>query len=240
MNDRVIVALDTDARAALGVADALSGRARWLKVGMTLYYSTGPSIVQQLRARGFDVFLDLKLHDIPHQAAGAAREVARLGIGMLTVHACGGSEMVAAARDGLCEGAAEAGVTPPKLLGVTVLTSMDAAALAATGVVDPPAEQVLRLAQVARDGGADGVVCSPWEAADMRRLLGTEALVVTPGVRPAGSEPGDQARVATPAAAIAAGASHIVVGRPITGSGDPAAMFEAIAGEVTGARRRRE
>lgn len=234
MSDRIIVALDTDAAGAQRVARMLAGRARWVKVGMTLFYAEGPSIVADLRDAGFDVFLDLKLHDIPHQVAGAAREVARLGAGMLTVHASGGSEMVRAAAEGAAEGAAEAGVAAPKLLGVTVLTSMDAATLADVGVADSVAEQVLRLAQTARDGGASGVVCSPLEAGGLRRVLGPNALIVTPGVRPAGAARGDQSRVATPAAAIEAGASHLVIGRPITAAADPARAFDEIAAELAG------
>lgn len=230
--DRIIVALDTDADTAVRLAESLGGRATWLKVGMTLFYAEGPPIVARLREMGFSVFLDLKFHDIPHQVAGAAREVARLGVGMLTVHASGGQEMVRAAREGVAEGADQAGLARPSVLAVTVLTSLDAAAVAEIGFADPPSEQALRLAQVARDGEADGVVCSPLEAAEMRRLLGPEALVVTPGVRPSGSAAGDQARVATPRAAMDAGASHIVVGRPITGSADPAAAFDAIASQI--------
>ncbi|TLM78310.1 MAG: orotidine-5'-phosphate decarboxylase [Actinobacteria bacterium] len=216
------------------LAEVLRGHARWLKVGMTLFYAEGPAIVGRLRDLGFDVFLDLKLHDIPHQVAGAAREVARLGAGMLTVHASGGAEMVRAAAEGVAEGAEAAGAPAPKLLGVTVLTSMDAATLADLGVADGPGEQALRLAQIARDGGADGIVCSPLEASEMRRMLGADAFVVTPGVRPAGSARGDQSRVATPAAALAAGASHLVVGRPITESSDPARVFDSIAAEIAG------
>ncbi len=228
MDERMIVALDTDAETATALARSLRGRARWLKVGMTLFYSSGPGIVRELLDDGFEVFLDLKLHDIPHQVAGAAREVARLGVGMMTVHASGGLAMVTAARDGMIEGASEVGLRPPRLLGVTVLTSMDASSLAASGVTDAPAEQVLRLAQVARDGGADGVVCSPLEAKEMRRLLGDEALVVTPGVRPGGSAPGDQSRVSTPREALIAGASHVVIGRPVTEAPDPVAAFDEI------------
>ncbi|MBA4370572.1 MAG: orotidine-5'-phosphate decarboxylase [Coriobacteriaceae bacterium] len=234
MPHRIIIALDTDMPTALALAERLHGRARWLKVGMTLFYAEGPSTVARLREMGFDVFLDLKLHDIPHQVAGAASEIARLGVGMVSVHASGGSAMVRAAAEGLAEGAAKAGVACPKLLAVTVLTSMDAAALAEVGVPDPPAEQVLRLAHVARHGGADGVVCSPEEAARMRALLGADALVVTPGVRPAGSDAGDQARVATPRAAVAAGASHLVIGRPITAADNPVAAYERIVAEVSG------
>ncbi|HEY5548853.1 MAG TPA: orotidine-5'-phosphate decarboxylase [Coriobacteriia bacterium] len=229
MRDRIIVALDQpDLDSALVCARSLVGHARWVKVGMTLYYREGPAAVAAMRDLGFDVFLDLKLHDIPHQVEGAARAIGALGAGMLTLHASGGADMMEAAVRGARAGAADAGMPAPAVIAVTVLTSMDAEALASVGVADSPADQVVGLAALARTAGVDGVVCSPQEAAEMRALLGPDALVVTPGVRPAGSESADQSRVATPAAALAAGASHIVVGRPITGATDPAIAFEKI------------
>jgi orotidine-5'-phosphate decarboxylase len=229
MRDRIIVALDQpDLRDALACAHALEGHARWVKVGMTLVYREGPAAVHAVRDLGFDVFLDLKLHDIPHQVEGAARSLASLGAGMLTVHASGGAAMMEAAVRGAALGAEAAGVAAPAVIAVTVLTSMDAEALASVGVSDPLADQAAGLAALAKTAGVAGVVCSPQEAADMRALLGPAALVVTPGVRPAGAAPGDQARTSTPAEALAAGASHLVIGRPITGAADPAAAFEAI------------
>lgn len=229
MRDRIIVALDQpDLAGALACARSLVGHARWVKVGMTLFYREGPEAVRAMRELGFDVFLDLKLHDIPHQIEGAARSVAALGAGMLSVHASGGAAMMEAAVRGSAEGAAAAGTVPPAVIAITVLTSMDADALASVGVCDPLAEQVAGLAALAKTSGVAGVVCSPQEAADMRALLGPSALIVTPGVRPAGADLGDQSRVATPAAALSAGASHLVIGRPITGAPDPAAAFEAI------------
>jgi orotidine-5'-phosphate decarboxylase len=232
MQDRIIVALDSpDAGTALAMAERLRGRARWVKVGMTLFYAEGPRIVGSLREMGFDVFLDLKLHDIPHQVRGAARALGTLGAGMITVHASGGADMMEAAVEGAREGAAAAGVAPPAVIAVTVLTSMDADALASVGVSDSPADQVVGLAALARTAGVDGVVCSPKEAAAMRALLGERALVVTPGVRPTWADAGDQARVETPGAALAAGASHLVIGRPITGADDPAAAFDRIVQE---------
>lgn len=233
MRDAIIVALDTDAHTALALARSLRGRVTWLKVGMTLYYAEGPEIVARLRDMGFLVFLDLKLHDIPHQVEGAAREVSRLGVKMFTVHAAGGREMMEAAVRGACEGSAECGAETPDVLAVTVLTSMDASALAETGVSAAPADQVARLISLARAAGVQGVVCSPQEAAAARSILGSEALVVTPGVRPAGTPHGDQARVATPAEAIAAGASHLVIGRPITDAANPTAAVEDIVNEPT-------
>jgi orotidine-5'-phosphate decarboxylase len=234
MRDSLIVALDLpDAERALAMARTLKGTAGWVKVGMTLYYAEGPSIVRELRAAGFKVFVDLKLHDIPHQVEGAARALARAGADMFTVHASGGSAMMEAAVAGSAAASAKVRDDRPLVVAVTVLTSLDDAALATIGIERPAADQVAMLAGLARDAGCDGVVCSPAEAGAMRALLGPEALVVTPGVRPGGEDAGDQARVATPAEAIAAGASHLVVGRPITGAGDPAAAAKSIMEEMT-------
>jgi orotidine-5'-phosphate decarboxylase len=229
MRDRIIVALDQpDLPSALACARSLVGHAAWVKVGMTLFYREGPAAVAAMRGLGFAVFVDLKLHDIPNQVEGAARSLATLGAGMLTVHASGGAAMMEAALRGAALGADEAGVAAPAVIAVTVLTSMDAGTLTSVGVSDPPGEQVAGLAALALTAGVAGVVCSPHEAADMRALLGPSALVVTPGVRPLGSALGDQSRVATPAEALEAGASHLVIGRPITGAADPGAAFEAI------------
>lgn len=232
IREKIIVALDTpDVDSALGLASSLKGRAQWLKVGMTLFCAQGPSVVHALHDMGFDVFVDMKLHDIPHQVRGAARALASLGVGMLTVHASGGSEMIAAAVEGAGLGAAAAHVDRPAVLAVTVLTSLDPVTLASTGVRVAPGEQVRRLTGLALGAGADGVVCSPLEVADARNLVGKDALVVTPGVRPVWSDIGDQVRVATPAAAVAAGASHIVIGRPITGAKDPVEAFDRVVAE---------
>lgn len=234
---RTAVALDCSRDRALELADALSGGLRLCKVGMELYYAAGAPLVGELRARGLEVFLDLKLHDIPNTVRSAARVLGGLGAGMLTVHAGGGPAMLEAAREGLDQGAALAGAAAPRLLAVTVLTSMDDAQLRAAGVERPCADQALLLARMACAHGADGVVCSPREAAAMRGALPDGALVVTPGIRPAGSERGDQSRAATPADAVRAGATHIVVGRPVTRAADPAAAFAAIVEEVRGAGR---
>jgi len=229
MEDRIIVALDADEERALELADSLRGHASWVKVGMTLYYGVGPSIVAQLKACGFRVFVDLKLHDIPHQVAGAAATLTRVGADIITVHASGGSAMLRAAVDSACETARAEDIDPPAVIAVTVLTSLDDAALAGMGVPHSVGAHALGLAQVARDAGCHGVVCSPHEAERMRALLGPDALIVTPGVRPVGTDAGDQARVATPRAALDAGASHLVIGRPITAAADPAAAFDSIA-----------
>lgn len=230
--ERIIVAIDCGREEALRLADALSGHARWLKVGMTLFYAEGPAIVREFRERGFKVFLDLKFHDIPHQVRGAARSAALAGADLMSVHGLGSGAMLAACREGADE-AAEVRGSRPQLVAITVLTSMDQAALAEIGVTDPVAVEAERLAKLARVSGIDGVVCSPREASDMRALLGPDALIVTPGVRPIGTALGDQSRVATPAQAIASGASHIVVGRPITSADDPVAAYEAIVTELT-------
>jgi orotidine-5'-phosphate decarboxylase len=233
--DRLIVALDVDRETGIALADGLSGVVGWLKVGMTLYYAEGPSMIAELRQRGFDVFIDLKLHDIPHQARGAARSLGRLGAGMLTVHASGGPEMIAAAVEGAREGASSAGLEPPAVLAVTVLTSTNDEMLSKTGVLDGAAAQVDRLARLAISAGADGIVCSPLEIESMRQTLGAGALIVAPGVRPVGAAVGDQARVATPAQAIVAGASRLVVGRPIVEAEDPIAAAMSILAEIEGA-----
>lgn len=229
--ERIIVALDCDYDTALALSDALRGHAKWLKVGMTLYYLAGPEIVHEFKKRGFKVFLDLKFHDIPHQVRGAAESAGIAGADLLSVHGAGGAAMLAACREG-AEAAGEVRTERPKLVAITVLTSMNQETLAQVGVEAPVAEQVDRLARLAAANGIDGVVCSPQEAARMRELLGPDALIVTPGVRPAGAAIGDQSRVATPVAAIEAGASHLVIGRPITEADDPVTAFEAIVQEL--------
>lgn len=234
MKDRIIVALDVpDRTTAIELARSLVGTVGWVKVGMTLFYAEGPQIVRDLRALGFKVFVDLKLHDIPHQVEGACRMLTRAGADMFTVHASGGQAMLEAAMRATAEAARKFGSAPPRVIAVTVLTSLDDDALAAMGVGQPAAAQVITLATLARGAGCDGIVCSPNEAAAVREALGPDALVVTPGVRPAGEAVGDQARTATPAEAIAAGASHLVIGRPITGAPDPAAAARAIRKELS-------
>ena len=230
----IIVALDLPRDGALAVAASLRGHVRWVKVGMTLFYAEGPSIVHSLREMGFDVFVDLKLHDIPHQVAGAAAALTRLGPGMFTVHAAGGVAMMTAAVEAARTTAAAAGVRPPAVLAVTVLTSTDDAGLLEIGIGGTTAHQVVLLADLAREAGVDGVVCSPHEARAMRARLGADALIVTPGVRPAGSALGDQARVSSPAASRAAGASHLVIGRPITADPKPVDALDRILAELEG------
>lgn len=232
IEERIIVALDCTRDEAMDLAEALRGRAKWVKIGMTLYYACGPSIVAAFKQRGFNVFLDLKLHDIPFQIEGAAKSAALTGADMLTMHTLGGRDMLEAAQRGVEAASLERGNAPAATLGITVLTSMDEAALAQIGIARTPAEQVALLAGVANDAGISGVVASPQEAAALREQLGRQAYIVTPGVRPSGADAGDQSRIATPSDAFAAGASHIVVGRPITKASDPAAAFDAIVGEL--------
>ena len=228
--DRIIVALDCDRSRALELADMLAGHATWLKIGMTLFYQEGPYFVTALQKRGFKVFLDLKFHDIPHQVKGAAKAAAEAGADMLTMHAIGGIKMMEAAKEGLAQ--ARWVDTEPISLGITVLTSMSAEDLELTGVTRSVTDQVIELAKQAKEAGLSGVVASPQEALMLREVLGNDAYIVTPGVRPVGSDLSDQSRVSTPKQAFDNGASHIVVGRPITEQADPVAAFEAIAKEL--------
>lgn len=225
--DRLAVALDLpNEREAMNLVDRLNNTCQWFKVGMELYYAAGNNIVKKIRDRGFNIFLDLKLHDIPNTVAGAVRSATEAGASLLTVHAMGGRAMMTAA--------AEAASAPgsPRLLAVTVLTSMDANELAGIGITASPADQVLRLARLAQASGIDGMVCSPEEVAILRKQTGPGTLLVIPGIRPAGTEIGDQKRIATPAQTIAAGASMLVVGRPITRAADPAAAAATILEEI--------
>lgn len=231
-SERIIVALDCSRDEAMDLADALRGRAKWVKIGMTLYYACGPSIIAAFKQRGFNVFLDLKLHDIPFQIEGAAKSAAMTGADMLTMHIMGGKDMLEAAQRGVEAAAAERNGSTAITLGITVLTSMDDAALAQVGLDRTPAQQVELLALVAKEAGISGVVASPREAAILREILGPRAYVVTPGVRPIGADKGDQSRVATPADAFANGASHIVIGRPITRAADPASAFDEIVASL--------
>lgn len=228
--ERVIVALDCDRSRALELADMLAGKATWVKIGMTLFYQEGPYFITALQKRGFKVFLDLKFHDIPHQVKGAAKAAAEAGADMLTMHAVGGLSMMKAAKEGLSE--ARWVEEEPISLAITVLTSMSEKDLRSTGVTRKVKDQVISLANQAKEAGLSGVVTSPQEAAMLREVLGPNAYIVTPGVRPAGAALGDQTRVATPKTAFDNGASHIVIGRPITEQADPAAAFEAIAKEL--------
>lgn len=227
---KIIVALDyPDADAALAFVDRIEPGSCRLKIGKELFTRSGPAIVRQCQERGFAVFLDLKFHDIPNTVAAACRAAADLGVWMMNVHASGGRRMMVAAREAL----EAAGPDRPRLIAVTVLTSMGEDDLREIGIAHSPAEQVTRLAALTRDAGLDGVVCSPREAAVLRQASGRDFLLVTPGVRPAGSEVGDQKRIMTPADAMAAGSSYLVIGRPITQAADPVVALATIGAELS-------
>jgi orotidine-5'-phosphate decarboxylase len=228
MRKRLIAAIDTaDRTRAAAMAQAVASHCGLVKLGLEYFLAHGPAGL--IAAGGAPVFLDLKLHDIPNTVAGAVRSLLPLNVDMLTVHASGGGAMVAAAAKAAAEAAA-----PPKILAVTVLTSMDAAALAETGVAGGTTQQVLRLARLALDNGADGLVCSAHEIAPLRDAFGAKPILVVPGIRPAGSATNDQARVMTPEQAVRAGADYLVVGRPIFSAPDPAAAAAAIAASIAG------
>ncbi len=232
MNDSpVIVALDFPAaEAALAFVDRIEpGRCR-LKIGKELFTLAGPDLVRQVVDRGFDVFLDLKYHDIPNTVAQACKAAAGLGVWMLNVHALGGRRMMEAAREAL-----ETAPRRPLLIAVTILTSMGAEDLAEVGLAGEPAENVQRLAALAEASGLDGVVCSPREVTMLRESRGREFRLVTPGIRPAGSATGDQKRIMTPADAIAAGSDYLVIGRPVTQAPDPLEALDRIHTEIAAA-----
>ena len=230
VRERLIVALDTPAlSAAEALVDRLAGVITHFKVGSVLFTAAGPAAVEMVRRRGGRVFLDLKYHDIPATVGAAVEAAARLGVGLLTVHASGGAAMLRAA----VKAARAAGEIRPRILAVTVLTSLDRAILhGELGVPIAVEGHAAHLALLARDAGCDGVVASPREAARLRAILGSGALIVTPGIRPAGGRADDQVRTAAPAAAIRAGADYLVVGRPITEAADPAAAASAILAEI--------
>jgi orotidine-5'-phosphate decarboxylase len=240
--DKLIVALDVDTPSqALGLVKQLRDVAGMFKIGSTLFTLAGPQIVKDVVASGAKVFLDLKFHDIPHQVAGSARSAAQLGVSMFTLHASGGAEMMQRAVEAVAEVAEREGTTRPAVLAVSVLTSMDAAALSQIGINSSPEETVLRLVKLAEQSGVDGVVASPQEAARIRATVArAKFLIVTPGIRPAGKDAGsdDQRRVSTPEAALNAGADYLVVGRPITAAADPVAAAREIAAEMECAQTR--
>ena len=225
---KIIVALDyADSASALALVERLDPTLCRLKVGKELFTVAGPELVRALVTRGFEVFLDLKFHDIPNTVAAACRAAAGLGVWMLNVHASGGRRMMTAAQTALAELP-----KPPLLIAVTVLTSMSAEDLNEVGISTPPADQVLRLARLTQQCKLDGVVCSAQEAAMLRADLGADFRLVTPGIRPAGAELGDQRRVMTPAEALRAGATDLVIGRPVTAAPDPLAALKQIQFDI--------
>ncbi|MBU0689621.1 MAG: orotidine-5'-phosphate decarboxylase [Gammaproteobacteria bacterium] len=225
---KIIIALDfPQAASALALAERLEPTLCRLKVGKELFTSAGPQLVEQLQQRGFEVFLDLKFHDIPNTTAQACKAAASLGVWMVNVHALGGRKMMEMAREAL-----ENHVQRPKLIAVTILTSMAQEDLHGIGIQDSPAQMVIRLAQLTRDSGLDGVVCSAQEAVALRQQCGKDFCLVTPGIRPANAAANDQSRIMTPQAALQAGASYLVIGRPITQAPDPLQALQDILKET--------
>jgi orotidine-5'-phosphate decarboxylase len=230
VRDRLIIALDVPNEArALELVSSVGESAGVFKIGKQLFVAEGPQLVREVVSRGKRVFLDLKFHDIPNTVASAVKSASALGVSMLTVHASGGAKMLKAAVE-----AGSRSPNPPLILAVTVLTSMAEEDLRQVGVAGRVVDQVLRLATLAREAGCGGIVASAHEAREIRRELGYGFAIVTPGVRPAGTAAGDQARVLTPAQAIAAGATHLVIGRPITEAPDPSQAAQAIIEEIAG------
>lgn len=228
---RLVVALDvSDDDAALALARSLRGAVGLAKIGLEAFTASGPDLVRRVRDAGLDVFLDLKLHDIPNTVERAAANCSRLGVAILNVHAAGGAAMLRAAVAG-----AQGAGAPVKVLAVTVLTSLDEAGLAELDMPGSAADRVTRWAAMAEEAGCDGVVCSPREVERLRAERGPGFVLLTPGIRPAGSATGDQRRVATPADAVRAGTDYLVVGRPITAASDPRGAAEAILAEMCGA-----
>jgi orotidine-5'-phosphate decarboxylase len=235
-HERIFVALDTpEIDSARALVRKLEGAVGGFKIGLQLFTAAGPSIVEEVRRSGAAVFLDLKLHDIPNTVAGAAAACARLGVSFFTVHASGGARMIARGAEAAAEAATAEGLPRPTALAVTILTSHDDGDLEEIGFAGPCGAAVRRLAALARDSGAGGLVCSALEVEAARSIFPGGTLVV-PGIRPSRGAPAndDQARVATPADAVAHGADHLVIGRPITGASDPLAAAEAIAMEIDG------
>lgn len=236
--DAIIVALDCDIARAKELADILQGRATWVKVGMTLFYREGPRVVKLFKDRGFKVFLDLKLFDIPFQVEGAAESAALTGADIISIHALGSSEMIQAAARGVARASAGAdaaghvGAEAAKIISISVLTSMNDDSLKEIGIESSVEDEVSRLGALAARSGSNGMVCSPHECASMRACFGEDGLIVVPGVRPKSACANDQKRVATPAFALSHGASKIVIGRPITQADDPRASFDAIVDEI--------
>jgi orotidine-5'-phosphate decarboxylase len=234
--DKLIVALDVATISeANKLVDQLKDIVGMFKIGSQLFTSAGPQLVETIINAGNRVFLDLKFHDIPHQVAGAARVAAELGVSLFTIHASGGTEMMKRAVEAVSEVAEKNAPTRTRIVAVSVLTSMNAASLEQIGLRDSPADSVERLVKLAEAAGVDGVVSSPQEAAAIRAMTRPNFLIVTPGIRSGSDSAGDQKRVATAASAIRAGASYLVVGRPITEAGDPLSAAQALVSEIEAA-----
>lgn len=234
-NQRLIVALDFSSMGEVEqLVEYLGGSVNYYKVGMELYFSVGNQVLHYLQQQNKRVFLDLKLHDIPNTVARSVKSLTGLGAAMLNVHAFGGPAMLKAAAEAVAGEAERLQMEKPKLIAVTVLTSMDQTEWSSLGQTAELAGQVVNFARLAQAAGIDGVVASPQEAALIREACGNDFLIVTPGIRPQGSERNDQSRVATPRGALAAGASHLVIGRPVTAAADPRQAIERILAEMEG------
>lgn len=230
LGPRIVIALDyAEPKQALAMVERLDPTRCRLKVGKELFTRGGPELLAKLRNKDYEIFLDLKFHDIPNTVAGACSAAADLGVWMVNVHALGGSRMMAAAREAIDKFA-----KPPLLIAVTILTSMGEQDIREVGLAGLPAENVARLATLAQSAGMDGVVCSPQEVAMLRSRLGSDFRLVTPGIRPAWSAKGDQTRITTPAEAVRLGADYLVIGRPITAADNPIAALEMIETELAG------
>ena len=231
MNDaKVVVALDFDNKDdALAFVDKIQPNDCRLKVGKEMFTYFGPEFVKELTSRGFDVFLDLKFHDIPNTVAKAVTAAAELGVWMVNVHASGGSEMMIKAKQALDI----YGDKAPLLIAVTVLTSMGEEDLLGLGITKSPAEQVMALAKLTKEAGLDGVVCSAWEAESLKTNLGSDFKLITPGIRPAGTPSDDQKRIMTPAEAMGVGVDYLVIGRPITKAENPQNVLQSINSSLT-------
>jgi len=233
-NDKIIVALDVpDLESAIALVDKLESVSFW-KVGLELFTSVGPQVLEFLKSREKRIFLDLKFHDIPNTVAGACRSASRYGVDLLTIHATAGRDALKAATEAAQTGAAQAGVQPPKLIAITLLTSISARQLAFDLKIplELP-EFALEMALMAKESGLDGAVCSPQEVAQLRQTCGNEFLLVCPGVRPTWAEKGDQKRSLTPAQALLAGADYLVIGRPITAAAEPELAWKRISDELS-------
>lgn len=236
VKDKLISALDFHTKEeALALVDELGDRVSFYKVGMELFYAVGTPIIDELKKRDKKIFLDLKLHDIPNTVAQGLCSLLRLGADIMTIHSWGGYTMMKKAADAVREEAAHLGIPKPKVIAITVLTSINSEDWKGLGQTTPIREQVVRLARLAKKAGLDGVVASPQEAKAIREACGEDFLIVTPGVRPAGSSLDDQSRVATPAQALKDGATHLVIGRPIRAAADPVAAAANILQEMESA-----
>ncbi len=235
--DRIIFALDVgDIESARQWVETLGTRVGWFKVGLELFTAAGPAVVKLIKDSGLKCFLDLKFHDIPNTVSGAVRSATRMNVDMMTIHLSGGAGMIQSARAAAAQEALSAGIGIPKIIGVSVLTSLNQEDLHDIGVDRPLKEQVLNLIELARNNTIDGIVCSPTDLEFVRRHIPKQTMVITPGIRPGWASTGDQKRIATPKTAVEAGADLLVIGRPISQADDPAEAVDRIVQEIEAAR----